>query len=170
VIALGKWAVDARKVDVPSDATSVEVRMHVPCGVVVATVTMNGGLAGAVSFVSVPAFAVALDVPIKLPTPRLEYATASRDAGVLEVSVDVAFGGAFFAFAKASDFGLDVRESTVRALVDAADAVTAAVKEVIPITHPDSDALAYYYGTILTDGGTGAQDASCSQVCGSFLP
>lgn len=48
--------------------------------------------------------------------------------GFGEVMVDISYGGAFYAFVDARRFGLDVTESRTRDLVDAATAVTKAVK------------------------------------------
>lgn len=45
-----------------------------------------------------------------------------------EVVVDISYGGAFYAFVSAERFGLDVNTSRTRDLVDAATAVTNAVK------------------------------------------
>lgn len=48
--------------------------------------------------------------------------------GFGDVTVDVSYGGAFYAFVNAQRFGLDVSKSRTRDLVDAATAVTNAVK------------------------------------------
>lgn len=48
--------------------------------------------------------------------------------GFGEVMVDVSYGGAFYAFVDAQRFGLNVTKSRTRDLVDAATAVTKAVK------------------------------------------
>ena len=45
-----------------------------------------------------------------------------------DVTVDISYGGAFYAFVDAKRFGLDVTTSRTRDLVDAATAVTNAVK------------------------------------------
>lgn len=44
------------------------------------------------------------------------------------MTVDISYGGAFYAFVDAQRFGLDVTKSRTRDLVDAATAVTKAVK------------------------------------------
>jgi proline racemase len=89
----------------------------------------------------VPAFVTARGVPITV--------------GDRELLVDVAYGGAFYAFARDADLGLDVCHSRVRDLVDAADAVSAAVRACVTLKHPDSTDLEFLYGTIITDGRTG---------------
>lgn len=48
--------------------------------------------------------------------------------GFGDVTVDISYGGAFYAFVNAQRFGLDVTKSRTRDLVDAATAVTDAVK------------------------------------------
>jgi trans-L-3-hydroxyproline dehydratase len=104
-----------------------------------------------VRFESVPAFAFALERPVDVP-------------GIGSVILDVGYGGAFYAILPAERLGLDLRGSSVRALTDAAARVTEAAKQQVPLTHPDDPDLAFLYGTILTDGGDGAQRPSAN-VC-----
>ena len=137
VIALARWAVHTGRVERQEAETRVNIQC--PCGLVRARVAGGRDEAGAVYFESVPAFAFALDRAVQVP-------------GHGEISVDVGYGGAFYALAPASAFGLDVRQSPVRDLVDAADAVSQAVKQQVPLTHPGDADLAFLYGTILTDG------------------
>ncbi len=149
VIALGRWAVDSGLVKAREPET--EVAIQCPCGLVRTTVTVANGRSGAVRFLSVPSFAFALDKPVGTET----YGP---------VVVDIAYGGAFYALAPADTFGLDVRSSRTRDLVDAADQVTAAVKAQVQLSHPDDDDLAFLYGTILTDGNdTG--DGPSANIC-----
>lgn len=48
--------------------------------------------------------------------------------GYGDVTVDISYGGAFYAFVDAQRFGLDVTKSRTRDLVDVATAVTNAVR------------------------------------------
>lgn len=48
--------------------------------------------------------------------------------GYGDVTVDISYGGAFYAFVDAQRFGLSVTKSRTRDLVDVATAVTNAVK------------------------------------------
>jgi len=127
------------------------VAIQCPCGLVRAWVAVENGRAGAARFESVPAFAFALDVDVDVP-------------GHGRATVDVGYGGAFYALAPAARFGLDVRRSKTRDLVDAADAVTAATRAAVRLEHPDAADLAFLYGTILTDGGDG-RAAPSANVC-----
>jgi len=156
VIALGRWAVDSGLVEPAGDPTTV--RIQCPCGLVTARVAIredaNGRLhTGEVAFESVPAFALALDRTVEVE-------------GHGRVSLDVGYGGAFYAVLPAGSVGVDVLASPTRDLVDAADAVTQAVKDQVPIAHPDDPDLGFLYGTILTDGGDGTDHARPSaNIC-----
>ncbi len=144
-IALARWAVDAGRV--PKAEPETTVRLQCPCGLVTAYVAVNNGRAGRVRFENVPAFAVALDalVPTETWGP---------------VAVDIGYGGAFYAFLDAASIGLDVRTSPVGALIEAGETIAEAAKRAIRLEHPDDPDLAFIYGTILTDGGTGATEPS----------
>lgn len=148
-IAVARWAVDEGLAEAAEPETPVAIQC--PCGLVRARVRVSGGRAGVVHFESVGAFAPVLDFPLMID-------------GVGKVPVDFAYGGAFYAFARADAFGLDVRTSPTRALVDAAWSVTCAAKAQVVLEHPDHDDLGYLYGTILTDGAVG-NDRPSANVC-----
>ncbi|KAI1897873.1 hypothetical protein AGOR_G00087740 [Albula goreensis] len=151
VIALGRFAVDYGLVKEPK-SPETQVNIHCPCGLVKAFVEYSHGKTGGVRFHSVPAFAFATDVMVSV-------------LGHGEVAVDVSYGGAFYAFVSAEKFGLDVRTSRTRDLVDAATAVTDAVKSQVKLHHPSSSDLAFLYGTILTDGKDGFSEEPTANVC-----
>lgn len=150
VIALGRYAVDHGLVPTVEPVTRVGIEC--PCGLVVAHVEVRDGKAGAVSFESVPSFLFAADRIVSLP-------------GFGDIRFDVAYGGAFYALADAAQFGLAFGNSPARAFVDAATALTAAVRGSVPLSHPDSADLAFLYGSILTDGGDGAGGVATRNVC-----
>lgn len=149
VIALGRYALDNGLVERREPYTPVNIEC--PCGLVRARVATTGGTAGQVEFDSVPAFAFALDRPI-----------TTRRYG--EVTVDIGYGGAFYAIAPAARVGLDVRCTPIRALVDAASEISAAVKAQVQLAHPLDTELAFLYGTILTDSQDGDPQPSAN-VC-----
>lgn len=141
MIALGRYAVDHGLVR--PDGPVARMKIQVPCGLVEVEVdTGETSDAPDVSFTSVPCFAHVLDLEVDVP-------------GFGRITTDVGYGGAFYAILPAARLGLDLERSGVAALVDAAAAVTAAVKAVHPLDHPDDPDLAFLYGTILTDGGSG---------------
>ncbi|KAL2082299.1 hypothetical protein ACEWY4_022117 [Coilia grayii] len=151
IIALGRYAVDYGLVRSPR-SPETQVNIHCPCGLVKAFVEYSNGKTGAVRFHSVPAFAFATDVKVTVP----EHG---------EVKVDISYGGAFYAFVSAERFGLDVRTSRPRDLVDVATAVTNAVKSQVKIRHPEHKDLSFLYGTILTDGKDSFSEEPTANVC-----
>ena len=117
-----------------------------------ADVERTNGKTGAVKFISVPAFAFAIDVKVNTE----KFGT---------VVVDIGYGGAFYALVSAEKLGLNVSSSPVRDLVDAADAVSAAVKEQVKIAHPQEPDLSFLYGTIITDGNDNFCDEPTANLC-----
>jgi trans-L-3-hydroxyproline dehydratase len=119
---------------------------------VLAKVDCRSGSAGAVSFESVPAFAYRLDAVVPTSTWG-------------PVTLDIGYGGAFYAVLPADSIGLDVRGSPLRLLIDAGEEIARASAAAIPIEHSEAPDLAYIYGTILTDGGDGANGDASRNVC-----
>jgi proline racemase len=88
-IALGAWAVETGRVAAPAGGDGeVDVTIDVPSGRVVARVAMRGGVAEGVAFRNVPSFPIARGV------------RAGR------LVVDLAYGGAIYAFVPARSVGL----------------------------------------------------------------
>ncbi|WP_019172067.1 proline racemase family protein [Pseudaminobacter salicylatoxidans] len=150
VIALGRYAVDQGLVAAREPVTTVNIEC--PCGMVIASVEVKDGKAGAVSFESVPAFLFARDQSVDLP-------------GRGKIAFDIAYGGAFYALADCRQFGLEFGKSRARDFVDAATALTERVKRDFPLAHPDHDDLAFLYGSILTDGGDGSGGVATKNIC-----
>jgi trans-L-3-hydroxyproline dehydratase len=150
IIALGRYAVDQGLVAAREPVTTVNIEC--PCGMVVASVEVTGGKAGAVSFESVPAFLFARDRSVKL-------------AGFGEIAFDIAYGGAFYALADCRQFGFEFGRNRVSDFVDAATALTERLKAEFPLSHPHHDDLAFLYGTILTDGSDGSGGRATKNVC-----
>lgn len=150
IIALGRYAVDQGLVAKQEPITTVNI--EAPCGLVVASVEVRGGKAGAVSFESVPAFLFAREQKIDL-------------AGYGKIIFDIAYGGAFYALADCHQFGLEFGRDRVRDFVDAATTLTERLKAEFPLSHPDHPDLAFLYGTILTDGGDAFYGEATKNVC-----
>ena len=149
-IALGRYAVDYGLV--PKVEPLTRIGLECPCGLVQVEVEVADGKAGRVRFRSVPAFLLARQKPVDVP-------------GVGVVTTDVSYGGAFYALADAGAFGLDVRASRTRDLVDAADALSAAVRAQLAIEHPVEADLGFLYGSILTDGRDLPDQGPSANIC-----
>lgn len=158
VIALGRYAVDSGLLSTDVSRSSVgevPVFIECPCGVVKALVDIEEGKSGRVRFISVPAFAFGIDLEV----------TTERFG---KVKVDIGFGGAFYAIVPEDRLGVDVRSSPVNEVIDAANVISNAVKSQIRLYHPDSEDLAFLYGTIVTDGRDmyhGDSQESTANVC-----
>lgn len=82
-----------------------------------------------------------------------------------EVTLDISYGGAFYALVSADQLGLDLGKSSVRSIQEAATAVSKATREAVILEHPDSPDLAFLYGTIVTDGADGWSEEPTTNVC-----
>jgi proline racemase len=117
---------------------STPVTLDTPAGLVRATAHLDShGQVERVSFLNVPSFLSARDVELELPA----YG---------KLTVDIAFGGAFYAILPAERVGLRVVPEATAQLVTAGEAVKRAVNARLSITHPLEEDLGFLYGTILT--------------------
>jgi proline racemase len=75
----------------------------------------------------------------------------ARDVAAAGVTVDVAYGGAIYAFAPAERFGLRVVPEELPGLIAAGREVKAALAGSAVSRHPEDDRLSGIYGTVLHD-------------------
>lgn len=114
------------------------VNFDTPAGLVRATAHLDGsGHVEHVSFLNVPSYLYARDLAIELP----KYG---------RLTVDVSFGGAFYAILPAEQVGLKVEPRQIEQLVTAGEAIKQAVNAALAIRHPIEEDLGFLYGTILT--------------------
>ncbi len=124
-------------------ASDSVVRIDTPAGRVTATAHMQDGKVERVSFRNVPSFVLARDL------------TVSVD-GLGDVTFDIAFGGAFYAYVDADSVGLDLIPQNHSRLIDAGMGIKRAVMASYPLAHPDGDPdLNFLYGTIFVKMLTG---------------
>ena len=128
-IALAAWAVESGRVAAPDDG-DVDVRIDVPSGRVVATVRCRSGAVERVAFRNVPSFVIA------------------RGVAAGDVEVDVAYGGAIYAFARAQGLGLRVAADDLPELIAAGRAVKRALEGTDVARHPHDERLSGIYGTV----------------------
>jgi trans-L-3-hydroxyproline dehydratase len=125
----------------PATGAQTPVNLDTPAGLVRATAHLaEHGHVARVSFLNVPSFLYARQIRI----PVSEFGS---------VVVDIAFGGAFYAFVPVASLSQDLRvvpEQTAQ-LVAAGEAIKRAVNRAIHIEHPYEKDLGFLYGTILTD-------------------
>ena len=122
----------------PAKGQHTPVNLDTPAGLVRATAHLdNSGHVENVSFLNVPSFLYASDV-------ELEVSAYGR------LTVDVAFGGAFYAFIPAAQLGLSVTPEQANRLAVAGDMITKAVNIALQVRHPLEEDLGFLYGTIFT--------------------
>jgi proline racemase len=122
----------------PAKGQQTPVNLDTPAGLVRATAHLDrGGQVERVSFLNVPSFLYARDVELEVPA-------------LGNLTVDIAFGGAFYAILQASQIGLQIEPQQREQLVTAGEAIKQAINAAIPIKHPLEEDLGFLYGTILT--------------------
>lgn len=98
--------------------------LEAPAGLIRVRAECAGGKVTRVTFLNVPAFAVHLDAIIDVPQ-------------LGSVTVDVAYGGMFYAIADAAQFGLHLTPDEGRDIVRIGEMVKAAAREQLPVVHPE---------------------------------
>lgn len=149
IIALATLAVAQELVD--RTAPETRVGFDAPAGFIEAFVEFDGSRVGAVRFRNVPSFLYKRDVRVN-----------TRSFG--ELTVDIAFGGAFYAYLEGSQAGIDVHPGNLSALVDLGDQVKHAARGALTIRHPLEPELDSLYGTIIS-GAARAPGSSQANVC-----
>src|ERR687895_2423911 len=129
-IALGVWAVESGRVAAPDDG-DVDVTIDVPSGRVVASVRRRAGAVESVAFRNVPSYVVA------------------RGVQADSVEVDVAFGGAIYAFVQADRLGLRVVPENLTELIAAGRRVKRALDGTDVARHAADHRLSGIYGTVI---------------------
>jgi proline racemase len=112
------------------------LKIDTPAGQVAASVKLDGSRVSEVSFVNVPSFVSELDRSVEV-------------SGIGKIRVDVAFGGAFYAFCRAEDLGVGLHPENFRRLIDLGMKVKRAVMDALPIRHPLEEDMSFLYGTII---------------------
>ncbi len=134
IIALATVAVAQGLVTRSSPETRVGI--DAPAGFIEAFVEWDGRRVGAVRFLNVPSFLYQRDLTVTTPS-----------FGAL--TVDIAFGGAFYAYLSAEQAGLSVVPEQARELVQLGDEVKHAVMAATALQHPLVRELDTLYGTII---------------------
>jgi len=134
IIALATVAAETGLVSVSRD--NPVLKIDTPAGQVEARLRLIEDRVKEVSFLNVPSFVLASDLSVDIP-------------GLGKISVDVAFGGAFYAFCRDRDLDVRLVPEESRQIIDLGIRVKRAVEEAIPIRHPDDPDLSFLYGTII---------------------
>jgi proline racemase len=105
------------------------VRLEAPGGVVEARAECRDGKCESVEFTNVPCFAEHLDAQLEVE-------------GLGTLSVDVAYGGMWYAIADAQALGFEITPEEARDLSLAGEKIRAAAREQLECVHPENPAIA----------------------------
>jgi len=134
-IAITKLAVLQKWVDVKKPITKLSI--DAPCGVLHAKAYINEeGEVTKVSFKCVPSFALALDEKIEVES-------------LGEITYDLAYGGAFYAYVDADKIGLSLDKDNYDKIISYGRKIKKSIVEKKDnIKHPFEEDLSFLYGTI----------------------
>jgi proline racemase len=127
------------------------VRLDTPAGLVTADVAVEGGAAVAVTLRNVASFSHALDLTVPVP-------------GYGDVTLDLAYGGNFYAILPADRLGLPFERKAKQQLLDAGLAVMAAVNATAEPVHPERDDVRGCHHVYLAAPGSDARRSRHAMV------
>jgi proline racemase len=105
------------------------LRLEAPAGVVEVTARCRDGRCESVELTNVPAFVDRLDAPLEVE-------------GLGTLTVDVAFGGMWYAIADAAALGFELEPGEARELSDAGERIRVAAREQLAPVHPENPEIA----------------------------
>ena len=105
------------------------LRLEAPAGVIEVHATCRDGRCESVELTNVPSFVERLDAPVEVE-------------GLGTVTVDVAYGGMWYAIADAQALGFAITPEEARDLSLAGERIRAAAREQLPCVHPENPEIA----------------------------
>ncbi len=133
IIALTKVVLDTGILQLQPDETPI--RIDTPAGQVTAMPSIESGQVTSVRFRNVPSFVTELTSTITVE-------------GIGDMTYDLAFGGAFYAYVDADSIGVDLSDAA--GLVASGRAIKKAISASRSIEHPDDSELGFLYGVVFT--------------------
>jgi len=136
----------------PAVTPVTEIRWETPAGLVTASAEVSVGVGAepvvrSVRFVNVPAYLHAEGLVMRPRGVRLFGAAAERKG----LSVQLAYGGAYYGIVDVAELGLRVVPEQVEQLTRAGAAITDALRRDHSPIHPTDESLGFVYGTIIVD-------------------
>ncbi|KUO53251.1 MAG: proline racemase [Desulfitibacter sp. BRH_c19] len=137
IIAVTKVAIETGMVEARNEE-KLTIKIDSPAGRITSFAHMKGNKVDKVSFHNVPSFVYAENILVPVD-------------GIGDVSVDIAFGGAFYVFVDAEKLGVRVVPEDSERLVKLGMEIKYKVMDQMAIVHPIEAELHGIYGTIITD-------------------
>lgn len=135
IIAVITMGVETGKFEVENDERKFIIDS--PAGEVIAYVTCENGEIVDISFENVPSFLYKKDYPIELNGRSF--------------TVDISFGGAFYAIVNSKDVGLEVTKENIVEIQDLGMEIKHYIEDTIKVQHPLQSDLQDIYGVIFSD-------------------
>ncbi len=110
---------------IPMQEPETRLVLDTPGGLVEVVAACRDGKCKSVAFTNVPAFVTHLDADVEVE-------------GLGTVTVDVAYGGAFFALVDAPSLGFAIRPDEAKDLVAMGNRIKKAAAEQLPVQHPEN--------------------------------
>lgn len=128
-----------------------KLNLDTPAGLVSVTADCEDGKCKAVAFDNVPAFVYKLDLPVDVP-------------GLGVISVDIAWGGMYYAIVDARSVGLEINNANGPKLIDVGEKIKQAVRNTYTPVHPENDKIREVTVVELTEPIQQASDGSKTAV------
>jgi len=136
---------------IPMQSPVTRLRLEAPGGPVGVEASCHDGRVTQVTLENVPSFADQLDVPLEL-------------AGRGTITVDVAYGGMWYAIADAAALGFSLEPSEARDLAVIGERIRLAAREQLVCRHPENEAIAGVSVVQLAGPWQGVDQASKNAV------
>lgn len=120
---------------VPRKNDNPRLTINVPAGRVYARATIEDGKVREVAFHNVDSFVLLRNYCVNIPAFG-------------RITLDIAYGGAFYALVDAQALGLQLTLENAMHLIEWGRQIKHAIKESTPIRHPYEEELSFLYGTI----------------------
>jgi proline racemase len=114
---------------IPMTEPETHLTLEAPAGLIDVTAACSNGKVTGVTFRNRPAFAVYLDQTIDVPQ-------------LGPVTLDVAYGGMWYAIVDAAQVGLAIEPSQGAQIVRLGEMIKAAAREQLPVVHPENSGIA----------------------------
>jgi len=153
IIAISTLAIEMNWIDVQEGENTLKI--DAPCGRITSFAHVKNGQVIGVRFHCVPSFVVGLDRTVNVE-------------GLGNVTYDLAYGGAFYAYVDMAknNFDFDLTTASYRALITNGMKIKNAVTHADNgITHPFEEDLSFNYGTIFIDHNKQPSGADSRNVC-----
>ncbi|KAF0152255.1 MAG: proline racemase [Ignavibacteria bacterium] len=149
IIAITKVVLETGMFEMIEPVT--QIKIDSPAGLITSHARIKNGKVESVYLHNVPSFLYKKDLTFDVPS-------------IGKINFDIAYGGAFYAFVKAEQLGLTMRESEFREMIEKGMMIKRAVMQNFEIKHPFNEELSFLYGTIFY-GNPLSKDAASRNVC-----